>query len=126
VLASHHASVDQVASWLGTNRRALHRQLARDGETFSSMFEAGCIDMARRYIDDRGRPLGEVAHLLGFSEFSGFSRWFRAQFGYGPKSWRQAERNCARAHPSSVPLPHRAERHTVKLVLMASQFAMNW
>lgn len=95
LLASHHASTDQVASRLGMNRRALHRQLVQEGTTFSSIFDEVRIDLAGRYIEDRGLPLSEVAHLLGFSELSGFSRWFRTEFERSPKSWRQAERNRA-------------------------------
>jgi AraC-like DNA-binding protein len=95
LLVSHRASADQVASRLCINRRALHRQLARNDETFSSILNAVRTDLARRYIDDRGLPLSEVAHLLGFSELSGFSRWFRVQFGRSPMSWRQAEHKRA-------------------------------
>ncbi len=91
MLASQRASADQVASRLNTNRRTLHRQLARDGESFSSILNAVRADLARRYIDDRALSLGEVAHLLGFSELSGFSRWFRAEFGRSPMSFRKAE-----------------------------------
>jgi AraC-like DNA-binding protein len=100
LLASHRASSDHVASRLGMNRRTLHRQLARNGETFSSIFNAVRTDLARRYIDDRGLPLSEVANLLGFSELSGFSRWFRAEFGRSPMSWRKAERAPAEASAS--------------------------
>lgn len=88
LLASHRASVDQVASRLGMNRRALHRVLTGEAATFSSIFDDVRIELARRYVEDRGLPLSEVAHLLGFSESSGFSRWFRAKFGCSPMLWR--------------------------------------
>jgi len=39
LLVSHHASSDQVASRLSMSRRTLHRQLARDGESFSSILQ---------------------------------------------------------------------------------------
>jgi AraC-like DNA-binding protein len=93
LLVSRHASVERVASHLGMSRRTLHRQLAREGETFSSIFEGVRSELARRYVEDRDLPLTEVAHLLGFSELSGFSRWFRGEFERSPKAWRQAERN---------------------------------
>ena len=92
LLVSHRASADRVASRLGINRRALHRQLARNDETFSSILDAVRTDLARRYIEDRGLPLTEVAHLLGFSELSAFSRWFPAEFDRSPMAWRLAER----------------------------------
>jgi AraC-like DNA-binding protein len=95
LLATHRASADQVAARLGMNRRTLYRQLARDGETFSSIFNAVRTDLARRYVEDGGLSMTEVAHLLGFSELSAFSRWFRTEFDRSPMSWRMAERTEA-------------------------------
>ena len=103
LLASHHASADQVASRLCMNRRALHRQLAQSGCTFSSILNEVRSDLVRRYVEDKGLPLSEVAHLLGFSELSGFSRWFRAQFDCSPMSWRMAKH--AHAEKSSPRSP---------------------
>jgi AraC-like DNA-binding protein len=92
LLVSRSASADEVASRLGTNRRTLHRHLARDGETFSSVRDAVRTDLARRYVEDGGLPLSEVARLLGFSETSAFSRWFHSRFDCKPMSWRMADR----------------------------------
>jgi AraC-like DNA-binding protein len=98
LLVSNRASAELVASHLGMSRRTLHRQLARDGETFSSIRGAVRADLARRYVEDRGLPLSEVAHLLGFSELSAFSRWFHSEFDCTPMSWRMAEKGEAEAH----------------------------
>jgi len=100
LLVSRSASVDEVASRLGMNRRGLHRHLARDGETFSSVREAVRTDLARRYVEDSGLPLSEVARLLGFAEASAFSRWFHSKFDCNPMSWRIAGRKGGRG-------PHR-------------------
>jgi len=77
------------------SRRTLHRQLARDGESFSSNLSAVRNDLARRYVEDKELALSEVAHLLGFSELSALSRWFRAEFHCSPTSWRMAGRGYA-------------------------------
>ena len=105
LLTTHHASTDWVAARLGMNRRTLHRQLAQDGETFSSIFNAVRTDLARRYVEDIRLPLSDVAHLLGFSELSAFSRWFRTKFDCSPMSWRMAERAQAEESSSRSP-PH--------------------
>jgi AraC-like DNA-binding protein len=97
LLVSRRASADHVAAYLGKTRRTLQRQLARDGETFSSLRDAVRSDLAQRYVEDSELPLSEVAHLLGFSEESAFSRWFRAEFKCSPMSWRIAERGEAKA-----------------------------
>ena len=96
LLVSRRASAEEVASRLGTNRRTLHRHLARDGETFSSVRNTVRSDLARRYVEDRGLPFSEVAHLLGFSEESAFSRWFHSEFDCSPMSWRMADQERQR------------------------------
>ena len=93
LLTTHHASTDWVAARLGMSRRTLHRQLARDGESFSS---AG-------YVEDKKLALSEVAHLLGFSELSAFSRWFRAEFDCSLTWWRMAGRGYAQGSSSPSP-----------------------
>jgi AraC-like DNA-binding protein len=90
LLPSGRCSVERMASSLGMDRRTLHRHLARDGETFSSIVDAARADLAQRYVKDRGRSLSEVAYVLGFSGSSAFSRWFRGKFGCSALSWRTA------------------------------------
>jgi AraC-like DNA-binding protein len=122
LLASRRASVEQVASRLGMSRRALQRHLVEDGTTFSSIFDDVRVDLARRYVEDRGLALSEVAYLLGFSELSGFSRWFRAQFGRRPMSWRQTERNRAEPpNPGSLVSPQNWTRRKVSKNALASR-----
>lgn len=88
LLPSGHGSIDDVAQHLGVSRRTIHRHLAQDGETFSSILETVRTELARRYLAQPGRPLAEVAVLLGFSEPSAFSRWFRGAFGCSARRWR--------------------------------------
>jgi AraC-like DNA-binding protein len=90
LLPSGHCSAEWTASRLGMDRRSLHRHLARDGKTFSAIVDAVRADLARRYVEDRGRCLSEVAYVLGFSATSAFSRWFRGRFGCSAMSWRAA------------------------------------
>lgn len=77
-----------MAQRLGMNQRTLHRYLARDGETFSSIVDGVRVDLARRYVDEGGRSLSEISDLLGFSALSSFSRWFGARFASSPTAWR--------------------------------------
>jgi AraC-like DNA-binding protein len=103
LLVSRRANAEHVAAHLGMTRRTLHRQLVRDGETFASIRHAVRTDLAPRYVEDRQLPLTEVAHLLGFSEESAFSRWFHAEFNCSPMSWRVAERGKAKALAPGAP-----------------------
>ena len=86
MLPSGLCSIDNVAKRLGLNRRKLHRHLAREGQTFSSIIDAVRAELATRYIGNR--DLASITDLLGFSARSAFSRWFRSQFGCSASEWR--------------------------------------
>jgi AraC-like DNA-binding protein len=91
MLASGLCSAAHVAKRLGTDRRTMHRHLAKEGETFSSLLDSVRSELATRYIDNRDRSLTTTAELLGFSALSAFSRWFRAKFGCSVSQWRATQ-----------------------------------
>ncbi|MGH7923900.1 MAG: helix-turn-helix domain-containing protein [Candidatus Binatus sp.] len=39
-------------------------------------------------MENRERPLYVVAEMLGFSDSSAFSRWFKRRFGRSVSAWR--------------------------------------
>ena len=80
LLPAGHCAIELVAQHLGMDRRTVHRQLAKEGETFSGIVQAVRLELAARYVDERSRSLTEVAGLLGFSARSVFSRWYRQHF----------------------------------------------
>ncbi|MFS8977230.1 AraC family transcriptional regulator [Cupriavidus necator] len=81
-------SVERVAQQLGVDRRTVHHHLEQYGENYSRVVNAVRVDLATRYIENRERPLSEVATLLGFSSLSAFSRWFSGNFGCSVSQWR--------------------------------------
>jgi AraC-like DNA-binding protein len=95
MLPSGLCSADQVARRLGVDRRTIHRHLASEGETFSSLMDAVRTELVTRYVDNRSRPLAVTAELLGFSALSAFSRWFRSKFGCSVSEWRAAQTSPA-------------------------------
>lgn len=101
LLPTGRCFVEELAQRLDMNSRTLHRYLARDGETFSSIVDAVRVDLARRYVEDQSRSLSEVSDLLGFPALSLFSRWFRAEFACSPMAWRAAKYSRAES-PYSV------------------------
>lgn len=92
MLPSGLCSADSVAARLGVDRRTVHRHLAHEGKTFSSIMDAVRAELVTRYIENRDRPLASVAELLGFSALSAFSRWFRSEFGCSVSEWRAGRR----------------------------------
>ena len=91
LLAAGGCTVDLVAQHLGITRRTVHRQLAAEGESYAKILDSVRRELAARYMRDRGRPLAEVSSLLGFAAPSGFSRWYRRQFGASATQRRLAK-----------------------------------
>ena len=91
LLPGGRCSVEQVASHLGRDRRTLHRQLQREGESFSSLLDKVRGELALRHLENAQRPLGDIAELLGFSALSAFSRWFSQRFACSPSAWRSGQ-----------------------------------
>ncbi|MGF7121651.1 AraC family transcriptional regulator [Rhodococcus sp. AG1013] len=89
-LPTGRCSLQHVAKTLGVNRVTVHRLLARSNTSFSEILNTTRVDLARIYVTQRTRSLTDVAGLLGFSELSAFSRWFRTEFGSSPTAWRAA------------------------------------
>jgi AraC-like DNA-binding protein len=82
----------QVARSLGVTQRTLHRHLAGEQESFSSIVDATRAALAERYLANDRNSLTDVSELLGFTAPSAFSRWFRSRFGSTPSQWRDAAR----------------------------------
>lgn len=93
VLPTGHCSVEQVAANLGWDRRTLHRKLAQEGETFSSLLDQVRAELAMRHLAHSSQRLSEIAGVLGFSELSAFSRWFSRHFDCSPSTWRARQSN---------------------------------
>ena len=88
MLPSGLCSADTVAARLGVDRRTVHRHLAREGATFSSIMDSVRAELVTRYIANQERPLASIAELLGFSALSAFSRWFKLEFACSASEWR--------------------------------------
>jgi AraC-like DNA-binding protein len=94
-LASGRCTVELVASQLGVDRRTLHRRLAAEEQTFSSIVEAVRTEIVTRTLPSRERPLTALADMLGFSSLSAFSRWFSGRFRSSPSRWRATHQAAA-------------------------------
>jgi AraC-like DNA-binding protein len=81
-------SMDQAARALGMDRRTLHRHLAAEGESFSSILHSTRAGLAERYLATDRHSMTDVSLMLGFAAPSAFSRWFHQQFGVSPSDWR--------------------------------------
>ncbi|WP_308114682.1 helix-turn-helix domain-containing protein [Rhodococcus opacus] len=88
LLPTGRCSMERVAHSLGVDRRTLHRKLAAEGNTFSSVLDSVRAELAGRMVGNSRRSLIEIADILSFSSPSNFSRWFKTSFGCSPTAWR--------------------------------------
>jgi AraC-like DNA-binding protein len=83
-------SVDRVAAALRMSPRTLQRRLASQGLTFQCLVEEARMAAALAFVRDGGRPLADVASLLGYSELRAFLRAFKRWTGQTPGALRRA------------------------------------
>jgi AraC-like DNA-binding protein len=88
LLPGGDCSIERVAEHLGCDRRTIHRHLAECGTTFSKILDDERAEIVTRLIDERSRPLTEIAEMIGFSAQSAMARWFRGRFGCSVTEWR--------------------------------------
>jgi AraC-like DNA-binding protein len=82
------ASSAEIAQSLGFNVRTLQRRLEANKTSLSELVDRVRRDLAVRYLSSRRYQLIQVAEMLGYAQPSSFTRWFVAQFGVSPSSWR--------------------------------------
>ncbi|WP_241032466.1 AraC family transcriptional regulator ligand-binding domain-containing protein [Rhodococcus pseudokoreensis] len=90
LLPTGRCSINYVAQSLSLDQRTLQRRLAHSNETFAGIRNSVRVELAECYVRNREHSLTWVAEELGFSSLSSFSRWFRGEFGHGPRAWSAA------------------------------------
>lgn len=88
LLPSRHVTDSSVADELHLSRRTLHRRLQQENTTFSSILNKVRKELATQYIQDCSLSLKEISFLLGFAEYSSFSRAFKRWTGSSPSTVR--------------------------------------
>lgn len=102
------ATLEQVGENLGLPPRTLQRLLDKEGQSFAAVLNAARRSAAIEHLSHSNRSLAEIAQIIGYSNPSSFSRWFYAEFGVTPNSWRAGDRPAGSDAPLPRALPPRA------------------
>jgi AraC-like DNA-binding protein len=92
LLPTGRCTADRVASYIGIDRRTLHRWLDAESTSFSQLMDEVRQEVALRHLANPQLAVADLAPTLGFSEPSAFSRWFSGKFGCSPRQWRATRR----------------------------------
>ncbi|RZN10352.1 AraC family transcriptional regulator [Bradyrhizobium genosp. SA-3] len=82
-------SAAEVAAKLAISERTLYRRLADAGTSLTSLIDDARHRKASELLSRSSIPIEELAHRLGFSEASSFSRAFRRWSGLSPRQFRE-------------------------------------
>ena len=89
---------EETARGLSMSARTLSRYLGAAGTSHQQLLDEVRAGLAHRYLVDDGRPVEEVARMLGYSEVSAFRRAFRRWYGRPPADYR-ASTPRGKPHP---------------------------
>lgn len=106
------ATLEQVSENIGMPSRTLQRLLEREGHSFASLLNTVRRETAVDQLEHSAFPLGEIARMVGYATPSSFTRWFYAEFGLTPGSWRARERPPANGNTPDAPPAGRTSRGT--------------
>jgi AraC-like DNA-binding protein len=82
-------SIKSIAEKLFMSTKTLQRRLTSEATTFSSLMNDVRQTLANNYLQQPWRSIGEVSYLLGFTEPSNFTRWYKTAVGISPHEYRE-------------------------------------
>lgn len=93
-----------VAALLGLHPRTLQRRLSAEGQTFEAIRDDVHRTATWRLLTESTLPLGQTAHVLGFSEQSSMNRSVRGWFDATPKEIRHGQIRRGELRRNAQPL----------------------
>ncbi|MEZ8465699.1 helix-turn-helix domain-containing protein [Vibrio splendidus] len=88
VLAVKDTNLDSVANNLHISPRTLNRKLKQQGVSFRRLFDKYRLELSMTLLNQNDGNITYVAHELGFSDSSAFSRAFKNWTGHSPTELR--------------------------------------
>ncbi len=83
-------TLEAVAANFNTSPRTLQRKLQEEGATYGQLVEEVRKTLALQYLASGQYPLKEISYILGYNEFSAFSRAFKRWTGLAPVHYQSA------------------------------------
>ena len=88
MLLQGHSKIEVVAEACGLSTRTLQRRLTELGLNYVQLVKDTRINMAAQWLKTNDITVNEIAHNLGYTDPSNFTRAFRQQTGLSPQAFR--------------------------------------
>jgi AraC-like DNA-binding protein len=92
IIGSGKCTAETVAQAMGTNLRALQRQLAEEKTTFSDILDKVRHNMAVNYLRESDIPISRIAEILEYSSTAAFTNAFQRWTKSSPLRFRKQSR----------------------------------
>jgi AraC-like DNA-binding protein len=92
LLPTTSCNVEDVSAHLAMHSRTLHRNLLKQGTSFSEIVDTVRLDTARSLLATTNLSLTKIAAILGYAETASFTRAFRRWLKTSPSGWRKVNR----------------------------------
>lgn len=92
LLPAGDVSAGAVAARFAMSDRTLRRRLTEEATSYQTIVDEVRAELAAHYLARERRAVEEVAHLLGFSDQSAFTKAFRRWRGHTPAAFARARR----------------------------------
>ena len=80
-------SITKTAAAMEMSERTLRRRLAEEGASFRSILEDVRKEACEVYVHEKKQSISQIAHSLGYSEHSAFTRAFRKWYKQSPTEY---------------------------------------
>ena len=81
-------SMELGAEILETSERSLRRYLAREGTSWRELVDRVRVEAALDLMAEPSHSLGDIAAILGYSQYPHFNRAFRRWTGQSPRDYK--------------------------------------
>ncbi|MBU0991983.1 MAG: AraC family transcriptional regulator [Proteobacteria bacterium] len=88
MLQGEKTAIESISRKLAVSPRNLQNLLKKEGMTYQKLLDHVRKEQAMYFLENETLPISEIAHLLGYSEQSVFSRAFKRWVGFSPGQYR--------------------------------------